>query len=285
MGSWIDATIWTDEGFDELTFRETIKPYFERFAYGREKAPTTGRAHLQFRGILNCPVGSDEEKAIANSLSFLGFRHITRTGVRNFDYIYKDDDYFMSWEKVREQFLIATPRGWQQELIEHQTTDREVEIYVDLQGNSGKTFLGKWLESKHRACYIPPLGRASDILSAVMEKPKSRWYIIDMPRAMPFTREFWASVEMVKNGLVYDHRYKYKEIDLGYNPRVSVFCNDVPERLSSFLSVDRIRICDISRNKPYLGPEEAYSIVERPDWKQWEPPSAADKPAADRRRG
>ena len=55
---WIDAVVWIDgdnafEGVkDECEWRERIAPLFERFAYGREKAPTTGRRHFQFRGVL-----------------------------------------------------------------------------------------------------------------------------------------------------------------------------------------------------------------------------------------
>lgn len=274
MGTWIDATIWTDEGFNEEEFIAGIEQYFERFAFGREYAPSTGRRHLQFRGILSAKTASTEEDGVILLLSKMGFRHITRTGVRNFDYVYKSGDYYLSWEKIRKEYRTAELCPWQLSVC-RPIEDREgryVEIYVDLRGNAGKTFLAKWLESKHQACYIPPLGRASDILSAVLEKPKSGMYIIDMPRAMPFTREFWCAVEMVKNGVIYDHRYKYKEVDLGYNPRVVVFANEVPIKLSTYLSKDRIKIYQIDVGSDGFWGREHMAVTERPDWKNWEEP-------------
>lgn len=246
MGSWIDATIWIDEGFEEAEFRTRVGPCFERYAYGKETAPSTGRKHLQFRGILKCGVGSKEEQGYLAFLSANGFRHITRTSVRNFDYIYKDGDFYLSWEKVREEYTSAVLLPWQQKAKEMAYDTRTVEVYIDVKGNSGKTFFGKCMESQHIATYIPPLGRGSDILSAVLEKPKSKWYIIDFPRSFEPNRETWATIEMVKNGLVYDHRYKYKEMDLGYNPRVSVFTNSMPKRLAEMLSMDRLRIYEIT---------------------------------------
>lgn len=213
-------------------------------------------------------------------LSQVGFRHITRTGVRDFDYVYKTGNYYCSWEKVRKEHVDVKLYDWQRTAVEHVADDREIEFYVDLLGNAGKTFFGKWLESQHKACYIPPLGRASDILSCVMEKPRNKWYIIDMPRAMPFSRDFYSAVEMVKNGVIYDHRYKYREIDLGYNPRVSVFCNEVPERLSSYLSRDRINIRQITTGDTSIWGRECLQIIDRPDWKNWEEPKTA---SADRR--
>lgn len=274
MGSWIDATIWTDEGFDESEFRKNISTYFERYAYGRESAPSTGRRHLQFRGILACAVGSPEEKAYCTMLSTLGFRHITRTGVRDFEYVYKEGDYYASWEKTRECYVNGELCPWQlsvcRPIEDRQMDDRTIEIYVDLVGNSGKTWLGRYLETRHMATYIPPLGRATDILSAVIEKPKSKWYFIDFPRAFYPNRETWAAIEMVKNGIVYDHRYKYKEVDLGINPRVSVFCNVVPPILSEYLSRDRIKIYQITQGGGIWG-RDALIITERPDWKNWVP--------------
>lgn len=271
MGSWIDATIWTDEGFNESEFREKISTYFERYAYGRESAPSTGRRHLQFRGILACTVGSDEEKAICTVLSALGFRHITRTGVRNFDYVFKDGDYYLSWEKIRKEYLESELCPWQLSACRPiGDSSRTIEILVDLAGNAGKTFWAKWLEARHMATYIPPLGRASDILSAVIEKPKSPWYIIDFPRAFQPNRETWAAIEMVKNGIVYDHRYKYREIDLGYNPRVTVLCNEVPHILSEYLSKDRIQIRQIAMGNGIWG-RDARTLTHRPDWLNYKP--------------
>lgn len=270
---WIDSTIWTDmEGFDEERFKELIQPLFDRYAYGREEAPTTGRKHLQFRGIFK-----GDKEALTNSLNYLasaGLRHITLTHVRNFDYVLKSKDFYLSWEIIREEYKNGKLCEWQSAVLngrhwakenEH-NRNRDIEIFVDTKGNSGKTWFGRWLESRHLATYIPPLGRGTDILSAVIEKPKSEWYYIDFPKAFQPDRETWSAIEMVKNGVVYDHRYKYKEIDIGYNPRVTVMCNDVPKFLTNYLSEDRIKLYEITEGGGILEGRENLTVKERPHW-------------------
>lgn len=273
MNTWIDATIWTDGDFNENEWREAVTPYFDRFAYGREIAPQTGRPHLQFRGILRCE--PNELPAFVSVLTHtLGMRHISRTHVRDFEYVMKTGDYYASWEKQRKCYVEGELCPWQlsvcRPIEDSLMDDRTIEIYVDLIGNSGKTWLCRYLEARHMATYIPPLGRASDILSAVIEKPKSKWYCIDFPRAFQPNRDTWAAIEMVKNGVVYDHRYKYRETDLGYCPRVSVFCNEVPYILTYYLSRDRIKIYQIAPGEGIWG-RDALTISERPDWIHYEP--------------
>lgn len=253
---WLDATIWADTVDDENEWNRKLGKIFERYAYGREIAPTTGKKHYQFRGVLQGALSTD----CVNYLANLGFRHITPTSVRNFDYVYKDGDYYISWERPRAEWLNFEPRPWQSDLIALPTDGRTVEIVYDWAGNNGKTFIGRVLESQHKCAYIPPLSRGLDICACVMQKPRSKWYVLDFPRSFNLDgNEVWSAIEQVKNGYVYDPRYSFKSLDLGCNPRVTLMVNTLPERIP--LSADRIKLYTITHDSLY----NEDRLTERPD--------------------
>ena len=59
MFKWFDTTYWLDDQHTEALARDVLSGLCERFAFGRECAPTTGAKHLQIRGILRNPADSD----------------------------------------------------------------------------------------------------------------------------------------------------------------------------------------------------------------------------------
>jgi len=253
---WIDATIWKMDVIDENVWITELDKVFERYAFGRETAPTTGQEHYQFRGILKNPLSADG----VNYLSHIGFRHITPTSVRNFDYVFKDGNYYTSWDKPRAEYQNACLRDWQLQLRDLPRDDRSIEIIYDWNGNTGKTFCARLFESQHRATYVPPLTRGLDICACVMSKPKSGWYLIDCPASFSLdNREVWSAIEQIKNGYVYDPRYTFKCLDIGFNPRVTVLTNTLPSRIP--LSLDRIKLYTICYDSLY----DRYILQERPD--------------------
>ena len=253
---WLDATIWKKDVVDEHDWITKLDKIFERYAFGREIAPSTGQEHYQFRGVLQGALSADSVTA----LSYLGFRHITPTSVRNFDYVYKDGNYYLSWEKPRPEFLTARLRDWQSQLRDLPRDDRTIEIIYDWNGNTGKTFCARLFESQHLATYVPPLTRGLDICACIMQKPKSKWYILDFPASFSLDgREVWSAIEQTKNGYVYDPRYSFKSLDIGCNPRVTVLCNTLPNRIP--LSYDRIKLYTIAHDSLY----DTDTLQERPD--------------------
>ena len=138
---WIDATIWCEgdnafEGVkDESEWRSRFAGLFERYAYGRETAPETGRRHFQFRGVLK--VACDATSLAY--LSSLGFRNITPTHVRDFEYVYKDKDFYCSWDVYRPEYDLVrnSPHVWQVQLEDMERDDRTIEVVWDERGNSG----------------------------------------------------------------------------------------------------------------------------------------------------
>lgn len=235
---WIDATIWVpEEGWNEDEWRRKFEQAFERYAYGREIAPTTGRRHLQFRGVLKSALDSDT----LGALSLLGFRDITPTHVRNFDYVVKEGDFFLSWDINRPEYDLvrSDPATWMVQLEAMENDFRTIEIVVDERGNSGKTAWAMYMANQHKACYIPPVRRGIDMSAVVIAKFESPWYIIDTPRAFEFTDDWACAVEQLKNGYVFDTRNTYKERILTQRPRVTLLCNSLPD-YERYFSKDRV---------------------------------------------
>lgn len=240
---WIDSTIWYDEsgtvaGISEDAWIDSISGFFKEFAFGREVAPTTGRRHIQFRGCLLRDLSND----LLASLSAFGFRNVQPTHLKgNYDYVYKDGDYYLSWEIRRPEFdaVENNPHVWQVQLEDLERDDRTIEIIWDERGNSGKTAWAMYLSYKHKACYIPPVRRGIDMSSCVINKPECDWYIIDTPRAFDFTDEWATSIEQLKNGYVFDTRNTFKDKYLKVRPRVTVLCNNLPD-YEKYFSKDRV---------------------------------------------
>lgn len=241
---WIDATIWYDAdrihvcGLTEEAWNDAIKGFFKEYAYGREDAPSTGRRHIQFRGCLL----RDRSNDIDIALSAFGFRHISPTVVKgDYSYVYKDGDYYLSWEIYRPEFdgPKNNPHEWQVELENLPRDDRSIEILIDKRGNWGKTAWAMYMSYLHKACYIPPVRRGIDVSSCVINKPESEWYIVDTPRAFEFDEEWATAIEQLKNGYVFDTRHSFKDKYLKVRPRVTILCN-LPPDYERYFSADRV---------------------------------------------
>ena len=76
---------------------------------------------------------------------------------------------------------------------------------------------------------MPPVSDMKDMMQIAMEMKPQRAYFIDIPRSVDQTRmtSFWAGIESLKRGKVYDLRYKYRQklIDA---PHIWVFMNQEP---------------------------------------------------------
>ncbi|QDH43738.1 replication associated protein [Lynx rufus smacovirus 1] len=246
---WIDAVIWCDgdQSFDgvgdEDEWRQKFSGLFERFAYGRETAPETGRRHFQFRGVLRAPADS----GVVDYLSSCGFRHITPTHVRDFEYVYKDKDFYCSWEVYRPEFsdVRDRPQDWMIQVDALPRDGRTIEIIVDPDGRHYKTAWAMYQQYLHKACYCPPFMKGVDLINFVLQARTSDWYILDMPRAFDFTRDWACAIEQVKNGYVYDSRYSFKDKFLPERPRVTLLVNELPD-FESYFSSDRVFVFRIT---------------------------------------
>lgn len=146
----------------------------------------------------------------------------------------------------RLQLQTGSPReGWQQQLEEcieeEPVSERSIDFYVDEQGNSGKSWMVKYLLDKYPddAQIIRP-GKEMDMCYEVDE---SKWiFLFDLPRSKMETFQY-SILECLKDRIVFSGKYESRNKILRRVPRVIVFCNESPnmEKLSS----DRYNIINI----------------------------------------
>lgn len=245
---WWDATFpanqWTMHEIVEIS-----KELCDRFVVGRERGEG-GYDHFQFRGVFKCP------KEIATLTNQYGMKrdvkwaHWSPTHVRDFKYCEKEGNFYRSWEGPLAKYCDVVLRPWQEDFVEKFSLNgpRDVIVVYDPVGNSGKTYVSKYMQVTRRAQYVPPMGDAQDLMAFALEKQASG-YIFDMPRSESIKQKkgMWSAVEQIKNGYLYDKRYKYRDA-WTEPPRVAVFCNELPD--PDVLSGDRWQVYQLNR---YLG--------------------------------
>lgn len=252
--SW-DFTIYAGHNDFELDHNEVARRlggWCSKWVFQLEKCPSTERLHLQGRIRLIKP------KRLAEWLAqcpFVAHWTITCTKVHdgmNFNYAMKADTRVegpwddRSWKeppKLTRQlkaFMEHELRPWQAQLFElvGREDDRTITMIYDEVGNSGKSIFSEWLEYRGAAFELPPMRLMEDIMQFCFSFSDQKCYLVDMPRAMKKDKlgDFYAGLECLKNGVVYDKRYcgKKRRMD---RPQIVVFTNVLPEW--QFMSADR----------------------------------------------
>lgn len=139
-----------------------------------------------------------------------------------------------------KKFMELGLRPWMEkcEDIARREDDRFITVVIDKIGNSGKSIFSEYLVYKDLALELPYMSTMEDIMQACMCLPKQKCYLIDMPRGLKKEKlsSFYAGLECLKNGMMYDKRYcfKMRRID---RPQIIVFTNTEPDW--SLLSADR----------------------------------------------
>ena len=132
---------------------------------------------------------------------------------------------------VSRQFDHVVLRFWQRELLiylENEPDPRKIVWYVDEKGNSGKTFLSKYLIAKKGAVRFEN-GRSCDIKFAYAGE---KIVLFDLSRSQE-ERFNYEVLESLKNGVMFSSKYG-SAMRVYSVPHVVVFCNWSPncEKLS-----------------------------------------------------
>lgn len=236
---WWDFTA-KDEG---ITAQEVIDLCndlgCDRYAFGREVGEG-GYQHYQGRIVLK--VGKDLTTLANWNKAHNVTWHWSPTHVRDFEYVKKEGNYYLSWEAELSKYAFIDLKPWQGETIANlrEQDNRCVDVILDGDGGIGKTTLAKYMVANHMGVYVPPFDNAQDYMSFAMAKP-AECYIVDIPRAEDTkkSRALWSAVEQIKNGYVYDKRYNFRDAWIG-EPKVLVFTNELPPKEA--LSADRWRM-------------------------------------------
>ena len=139
---------------------------------------------------------------------------------------------------------------WQQTLLDiiEVDDDRYINLILDVHGNIGKSIMEEYIEYHQLGFGIPCMRVMEDIMQFCFSFRAQKTYLIDMPRGMKKDKlgDFYAGLECLKNGVVYDKRYTGKKRRFD-RPQVVVFTNTLPEL--SLMSMDRWRIYEMQPDR------------------------------------
>jgi len=251
------------------SFRELIpilNSIAKKWCFQQEKGDSTERIHWQVRLSLHKPKRCGE---LLSQIApkFPGHWSVTSSTVhdstRVFNYTMKVDTRIDGpWTEKdtpadpppRTRMVAAMDSHWEQnsfypyqkyiydECFNYNC--RYIDVILDTRGHIGKSAFCEWLEYQQRACEVPPIRDMQDLVAFIIDQPVSQAYLIDMPRGMKKDKlaEFYAGVETVKNGFLYDKRYKGRKKRIE-RPRIFIFTNTMP--VLSLLSTDRWKVWQV----------------------------------------
>lgn len=238
MPKWFDITVSCEamkaRGLTEEGIQEWMDKNCERWAYGRERGEN-GYEHLQVRLVLKEAKNLDTVASVWKNVG-----HVSVTGVTNFDYVLKEGSFVLSWTKALRKYANIQLREWQNDALQRyrEQNDRQILLVYDLRGNTGKTWLARHIVATGVGRLLPMVEKGEDLVAVAMAQ-ESKGYVVDVPRAGGLSKSYWAGIEQIKSGHLYDKRYQWKEKYIE-PPKIMVFTNRLPNR--DWLSRDRWEI-------------------------------------------
>lgn len=219
-----------------------------------EEVGEQGTKHLQGYLEFKSP------KTFATLKKLLPKAHIEKAkGSRkqNLTYCKKDGKWKSNFpvpldEQVLAEYDNIVWRPWQQEVIDlYVTTPDKRHIYwiIDTVGNKGKSFVTRYLVTKHKILIAD--GKKADVFHQVakrlenVDEPEAfRMVILDLPR---HNQEFtnYGLLEQLKNGLIMSGKYEGGTFVFP-SPHVIVMSNAEPDY--SKFSMDRWKIINLDNN-------------------------------------
>lgn len=154
------------------------------------------------------------------------YPHFARSVVR---------DLFPKPEKLPASSL----RPWQQrvvELLDAPVDPRRIFFVVDERGNSGKTYLGRFLLGNYEKVQVLRAGKVADM--ALIYSVTTKILVVDVPRQKVDTLQY-NFLEQVKDGMLLSGKYE-SQMKIFKPPHVLVMMNEEPDRKA--LSEDRYHI-------------------------------------------
>lgn len=243
-GTWNN---YTKENYEDMKKDFLDKNY--GFTIG-EEVGTSGTPHLQ---IYFEATGAVRFSTLKKAYPAVHWEKARGTKKQNLTYCTKEGKATVSGmedlnevlaNEVLASYLSITWKPWQSEilaLLDVAADNRSINWYWDADGNSGKSFICKYIFVKYRAIIAD--GKKDNvfnqILTSVVEhKIRPNVIILDIPR---HNREYinYGVIEQIKNGLIYSGKYEGGALAFP-SPHIFIFANFEPELHK--LSVDRWRI-------------------------------------------
>lgn len=210
----------------------------EQYVIGEEVAPKTGTKHLQgfieFRNARHF----DGVKQILGKEA-----HIEKargTAQQNIAYCGKEGNVHSNLAIYQQQAILEKRykdviwREWQQRVLEFldmEPDSRTIFWITDEKGNSGKSYLTKYL-AMTREGVILASGKRDNIFNQINRSITERNVVpqiilVDVPRCN-YRYVSYSAIEEIKNGLIYSGKYEGGQCIFDH-PHVIVFSNEDPD--------------------------------------------------------
>lgn len=237
---WYDVTISGEYSVEQI--KALFTGIAEKWAFQKEQGKETGYVHYQGKFCLLQPLAPKRVLELFQEFQIAKFHLTQSVRIGQWDYVTKsstrlegpwrwDDQPIPKWLRDENPNWYA----WQKEVISWEPEARKVHLIFDPIGNTGKSFLANWLAVRKQACKIPVVGNYKDVMRAIFDREPSKRYFLDVPRAEKLTEGMVAAIESIKDGHIWDDRYKFSEKWME-PPVVVVFTNTEP---NGQLSYDR----------------------------------------------
>lgn len=158
----------------------------------------------------------------------------------NINYCSKDGDFTSTFplplklQILDKIYSNITWKDWQQEIISLVSGDpdsRSIYWFVDTKGNTGKSFLAKYICLKYKVVIAD--GKKADVFNQIkhfmdeVDPMGPRIIILDLPRsALGYVN--YGMIEQIKNGLIYSGKYEGGQC-IFFPPHVIIFANEEPD--------------------------------------------------------
>lgn len=181
-------------------------------------------------------------------------KHIPQAHVEEaqdvWDYERKEGRFWTSDDTIEiRKVRFGNPNEIQREILRTLRTQsvREIDVWYDPTGNHGKSWLAVHLFERGQALVVPRSSCTAEKISAYICSAYSgeEYIIVDIPRSGKITDQLYESLEEIKDGLVFDHRYSGRCKNIR-GVKLCVFTNTKLDEKK--LSRDRWRLHGIKKN-------------------------------------
>jgi len=247
---------WTEEEY--ATIKDFVLKKTDFYIIGKEVGES-GTPHLQGYFYKKDKIRFGQLKVLCNRWSLKMARGSPE---HNLTYCSKDGDFITNIQKKKtpDEFIKETEqkilhneyadvvwKPWQQEIlniIETKPDNRTIHWYYETKGNTGKSFLTKYIALKYNVIIAD--GKKADIFNQVNMMMREQQQIpaviiLDVPRRNQGYVSYGV-LEQLKNGMIYSGKYEGGRC-IFESPHVIVFSNSLPD--TSEMSADRWHIVNI----------------------------------------
>lgn len=235
---------------DHATVVEGCKVLFKKWCFQKEKGHDTGYVHWQMNGSTWKRVRKSQLFTLIKATGWkVALDAISPMSSKGKDSLYcmkLDTRVEGPWSDkdpkpryVQRRFRDANPKAWQSALLwrldqmKADQNDRNI-VLVNDEGGEGKSWFKGWAHSTRNDVMLIPasMERAEDMIQGVCDLATEGWdgiIAIDVPRAT--SAKHWytmaAGLETIKQGFLYDKRYKMRQLIIE-PPQIVCFMNTMP---------------------------------------------------------